>query len=149
MTVTERSARFSSRPREFAISNRRREITVARADADEIRAKLRARGAADYIVREGAEGLVARWREFVDAVESGYRFGLDDYRNDLDIRSLIEAVGLGAEVAGEDARFRALLAHTGEPVWSSDAADAFWVRGYPRNASGELLRDLRAAGFAS
>ena len=85
----------------------------------------------------------------MSAVESGYRFGLDDYRNDLDIRSLIEAVGLAPEVAGEDARLRVLLAHTDESVWSSDAADAFWVRGYPRNASGELLRDLQAAGFAS
>lgn len=122
---------------------------MARANDDEVREKLRARGAAEYIVREGAEGLVARWREFVHAVESGYRFGLDDYRNDLDIRSLIEAAGLGPEVAAEDARFRALLAHTDEPVWSSDAAGAFWVRGYPRNAAGELLRDLRAAGFAS
>jgi hypothetical protein len=122
---------------------------VARPDDDEIRAKLRARGAADFIVREGAEGLLARWREFVDAVESGYRFGLDDYRNDLDIRSLIEAAGLGPEVAGEDARLRQLLAHTDEPVWSSDAANAFWVNGYPRNAAGELLSDLRAAGFAS
>jgi hypothetical protein len=122
---------------------------VARADADEVRAKLRARRAADYIVREGAEGLLSRWREFVDAVESGYRFGLDDYRNDLDIRSLIEAVGLGAEVTGEDARLRALLAHSDQPVWSSDAPNAFWVKGYPRNASGELLNDLRAAGFIS
>jgi hypothetical protein len=122
---------------------------VARADDDPIRAKLRARGAADYIVREGAQGLLARWREFVDAVESGYRFGLDDYRNDLDIRSLIEAVGLSAEVAGEDARFRQLLKPVEEPIWSSDSIDAFWVKGYPRNASGELLRDLQGAGFAS
>jgi hypothetical protein len=122
---------------------------VARPDDDQVRAKLRARGAADFIVREGAQGLLARWRELVDAVESGYRFGLDEYRNDLDIRSLIEAVGLGAEVAGEDARMRALLAHTEQPVWSSDAPDAFWVYGYPRNASGELLDDLRAAGFTS
>jgi hypothetical protein len=122
---------------------------VARADDDAIRAKLRARGAADYIVREGATGLLARWRGIVDAVESGYRLGLDDYRNDLDIRSLIEAVGLGAEVAGEDARLREMLTPAEDPVWSSDAADAFWVKGYPRNASGELLRDLRAAGFVS
>jgi hypothetical protein len=122
---------------------------VARTDDDPIRAKLRARGAADYIIREGAEGLLARWREFVDAVESGYRFGLDDYRNDLDIRSLIGAVGLSPEVADEDARLRQLLKPVEEPIWSSDAPDAFWVKGYPRNASGELLSDLRAAGFAS
>ena len=122
---------------------------MARADDEKVRAKLRARGAADYIVREGAGGLLAHWREFVEDVESGYRLGLDDYRNDLDIRTLIEAVGLGPEVAGEDARFRALLAHTDQSVWSSDAADAFWVRGYPQNAAGELLNDLRAAGLAS
>ncbi|HWE00244.1 MAG TPA: hypothetical protein VG345_14430, partial [Bryobacteraceae bacterium] len=68
-------------------------------EPDDIRDRLRARGAADYIVREGAEGLLSRWRAFVHAVETGYRFGLDDYRNDLDIRSLIEAAGLADKVA--------------------------------------------------
>jgi hypothetical protein len=115
---------------------------------DHIRERLRARGAAEYIVREGAAGLLSRWRAFVDAVESGYRFGLDDYRNDLDIRSLIGAVGLADKVAAEDARLRRLLTDTGKTIWSSDAPDAFWVHGYPRNASGELLGDLRAAGIA-
>jgi hypothetical protein len=118
-----------------------------RPDDDEIRDRLRARGAAEYIVREGAAGLLSRWRAFVDAVESGYRFGLDDYRNDLDIRSLIEAAGLADKVAAEDARLRRLLTPAGQAIWSSDAPDAFWVHGYPRNASGELLSDLSAAGI--
>jgi hypothetical protein len=117
-------------------------------DEQEVRKRLRARGAADYIVREGAEGLLSRWRAFVDAVESGYRFGLDDYRNDLDIRTLIEAAGLADKVVAEDARLHLLLTDTGNAIWSSDAPDAFWIHGYPRNASGELLSDLRAAGIA-
>jgi hypothetical protein len=122
---------------------------MTEADDQEIRERLRARGAAEYIVREGAAGLVSRWRAFVDAVESGYGFGLDDYRNDLDIRSLIEAVGLATKVTAEDARLRRQLTHTGAAIWSSDAPDAFWIHGYPGNASGELLSDLRAAGLAS
>ena len=121
---------------------------MARPDDGAVRDKLRARGAADYVIREGAQGLIGRWRKFVEQVEVGYRFGLDDYRNDLDIRTLIWVAGLENEVSREDERLRALLTHTESPVWSSDAPDPFWVRGFPSNASGELLEDLRAAGLA-
>jgi hypothetical protein len=33
-------------------------------------------------------------------------------------------------------------------VWESGVEDAFWDYGYPRNASGELLGDLRDEGLA-
>ena len=109
---------------------------------DAVRAILRERGAAAHVIRGGAEGLIAAWRRFVDQVEAGYPLGLDDYRNDLDVRTLIGAAGLGGEVAEEDARLRRMLVRTDVAVWSSDIADAFWVRGYPGNASGDLLAEL-------
>jgi hypothetical protein len=108
-----------------------------------IREVLVRRGCPPHVVEGGADGLIAGWRRFVSQVEAGYPMGLDEYRNDLDLRSLIEAAGLAADVADEDRRLRALLTRTGLAVWSSDSADAFWVRGYPANASGELLADLK------
>ena len=52
----------------------------------EIRDYLRDNGYPSHIVRGGREGLVRRWRQFVTEVEQGYEFGLEDYRNDLDVR---------------------------------------------------------------
>jgi hypothetical protein len=117
---------------------------MAHPDDAAVVAVLRARGAAPHVVARGGAGLIEGWRRFVEQVETGYALGLDDYRNDLDIRTLIEAAGLSDEVAEEDRRLRGLLAHTDTAIWSSDVKDAFWVRGYPANASGELLEDLEA-----
>jgi hypothetical protein len=109
---------------------------------DAVRRKLIARGVADYIVREGGEGLIRRWNEFVAQVEKGYALGIDDYRNDLDIRNLIAVTGLDYAVRDADERLQGLLAEARRPVWESDVPNAFWVRGYPRNASGQLREDL-------
>lgn len=117
-------------------------------EEDPVRHKLRERGVAAHIIREGGEGLIARWRKFVTQVEKGYPLGLDDYRNDLDVRGLIALVGLDSAVRTEDDRLRKVLTHTDRSVWGSDVADAFWVRGYPGNASGELLEELEAEGLS-
>ncbi|MDE3198553.1 MAG: hypothetical protein KGN84_19550 [Acidobacteriota bacterium] len=117
---------------------------MALPDEETVRRLLGERGAAEHVIQGGAAGLIQAWRKVVEDVERGYRFGLDDYRNDLDIRSLIDAAGLGPAVAAEDARFRRMLTGAKHPVWSSDAPDAFWVEGYPSNASGELLDGLRS-----
>jgi hypothetical protein len=116
-------------------------------DKDSVRGILRARGVADHIVRRGAAGLIEAWRDFVAQVERGYPQGLEDYRNDLDLRTLIEVAQIGSDVAEEDARFRRMLTGTDRAVWSSDLPGAFWVMGYPSNAAGELLADLRAESF--
>jgi hypothetical protein len=120
---------------------------MARPSDESVRGILRARGAAEHIIRGGAAGLIEAWRNFVAQVERGYPLGLEDYRNDLDLRTLIEVAQIGAEVAGEDARFRRLLTGTDRAVWSSEVPRAFWVMGYPSNAAGELLADLRAESF--
>ncbi|HXJ41274.1 MAG TPA: hypothetical protein VNH18_18475 [Bryobacteraceae bacterium] len=105
------------------------------------------RGAPPHIVQGGAAGLIRRWRDFVSQVEAGYPLGLDEYRNDLDLRSLIAFVGLASRVQAEDARFRAVLVAPDTAIWSSDAPEAWWTRGYPGN-SGPLLReDLQAEGL--
>lgn len=116
---------------------------------DEIQQYLGDNGYPEHIVREGRAGLVRRWREFVEQVERGYALGLEDYRNDLDVRAILElAGGEDDEIAALDARLRAMLTSTTVRVWESAAGDPFWDFGYPRNASGELLDELRAEGLA-
>ncbi len=122
---------------------------MAHSNDEVVRRKLRERGVAERVVVAGAEGLISRWAEFAAAVESGYRFGLADYRNDLDIRTLIAVAGLEHEPAVRDSddKLRRVLAGSHTGLWSSDVPDAFWVRGIPCNASGELLADLKSEGF--
>jgi hypothetical protein len=120
---------------------------MPRPSEDDVRTILRDRGAAEHVIRGGAEGLIGAWRRFAAQVEHGYPLGLEDYRNDLDIRTLIAVAGLASEVAGEDERFRRMMSPAGRAVWPSDVPDAFWTMGYPSNAAGPLLDDLRAEGF--
>ena len=49
---------------------------------------LRENGYPEHVVKAGRKGLVDRWRKFVEEVERGYKFGLEDYRNDLDLRAM-------------------------------------------------------------
>jgi hypothetical protein len=101
-----------------------------------------------HVVEAGAGGLVRRFRDFVAEVESGYSYGLHDYRNDLDIRGLIALFSLDAEVAEEDQRLNGMLTNRDRRVWESGAGDAYWDFGYPRNAGRWLMRELTAAGVA-
>ena len=108
----------------------------------EMAAYLRDNGYPEHVVRAGRAGLIDRWGKFVAEVERGYRYGLEDYRNDLDLRGIIAMLGLDAEVADLDSRFEALLSHREKRVWESSAADPFWDFGYPSNAGPQLLEDI-------
>lgn len=105
---------------------------------------LRENGYPEHLVREGRSGLLRRWREFVERVERGYSLGIEDYRNDLDVRGIIAlAKADDAEVHTLDERLRKLLTAPGVRVWESGPDDAFWDFGYPHNAGTDLLEDLR------
>src|SRR5580658_8711939 len=93
---------------------------------EEMAAYLRENGYPEHVVRGGRQGLIHRWGKFVAEVERGYRFGLEDYRNDLDLRGIIAMLGLDAEVADLDRRFQALLTHRDKRVWESTVSDPFW-----------------------
>jgi hypothetical protein len=115
----------------------------------DIRRYLEENGYPKHIVSGGRAGLIDRWRKFVDEVERGYEFGLEDYRNDLDLRGVIATLGLDDEVlADADRRFDALLTSRETRVWESTAVNPFWDFGYPKNAKGDLLRDLKNEGLA-
>jgi hypothetical protein len=109
---------------------------------EEMTAYLRENGYPEHIIRAGRKGLIDRWGKFVAEVERGYRFGLEDYRNDLDLRGIIAMLALDAEVATLDRRFETLLSHRDKRVWESSAADPFWDFGYPSNAGPQLLEDI-------
>jgi hypothetical protein len=115
---------------------------------EEIRDYLLDNGYPPHIVRGGRQGLVNRWRTFVSEVEQGYEFGLEDYRNDLDIRGVLRLIEADEEVIEADLRLRDLLVHTEQRVWESTDGDPWWDFGFPSNARSDLLRDLRAEGLA-
>jgi hypothetical protein len=104
-------------------------------------------GYPDHIVRGGRAGLISRWNRFVEEVARGYRYGLEDYRNDLDLRGIIALAGLDKDVEEADERLRTLLRDVDKRVWESGIADAFWDFGYPKNARGDLREDLEAEGL--
>jgi hypothetical protein len=109
---------------------------------------LRENGYPERVWQSGREGLILRWREFVQDVEQGYTLSFYDYCLELDVRALIEICGIGPKVAPEDARFKAMLTATDKRVWDSGVPNAFWDFGHPINAEGDLLEDMKAAGLA-
>ena len=52
-------------------------------DEEAVRASLRQLGASPRVIEGGSAGLISGWQKFVESVERGYKFGLDDYRNEL------------------------------------------------------------------
>jgi hypothetical protein len=112
---------------------------------------LRDNGYPEHIVREGLAGLARRWREFVEQVEHGYTLGLEDYRNDLDVRGIIELAGAeDDDIRALDERLKKMLTATGVRVWESGVFSEgapFWDFGYPKNAGPQLVEDLRIEGL--
>jgi len=115
---------------------------------EEMVAYLRENGYPEHVIRAGRAGLIDRWRKFVESVEHGYKLGLEDYRNDLDLRGIIAMLGLDGDVQELDRRFEAMLTGRDKRVWETAAGEPFWDFGYPRNAQGELLDDLKKEGLA-
>lgn len=115
---------------------------------DAVKEFLRKNKYPPHLVKEGGAGLVRRWKEFIEQVEKGYSLGLEDYRNDLDIRSILQRAGaVDAEVTLLDERLKRMLTAKSSEVWESECGDVFWCRGYPKNAGDELMRDLRKEGI--
>lgn len=110
-------------------------------------AYLRENGYPEHVVRAGRAGLIDHWRKFVESVEHGYKLGLEDYRNDLDLRGIIAMLGLDGEVGELDRRFEAMLTDREKRVWETSPGDPFWDFGYPQNAQGEFLEDIKKEGL--
>lgn len=120
-------------------------MTDSKLTDAKIQEYLRENGYPEHVVREGRAGLLRRWREFVEQVERGYSLGLEDYRNELDVRAIIALARIeDGAVRALDERFKKLLIATETRIWESMAGDPFWDFGYPKNAGPDLLEDLRA-----
>jgi hypothetical protein len=122
-------------------------MTDANMTDDEMSAYLRENGYPEHIIRAGREGLIERWRKFVAEVEHGYKFGLEDYRNDLDLRGIISLLGMDQEVSELDKRFDALLTDREKRIWESSPKSPFWDFGYPLNAGKQLMEDIKKEGL--
>ena len=110
----------------------------------QVQAYLRDNDYPEHILKGGRAGLVRRWREFIAEVERGYPLGIEDYRNELDVRGILAlAEAEDDDVHALDARLRKLLTATDIRVWESGPGEAFWDFGYPCNAGIDLLADLR------
>src|SRR3954471_5926776 len=114
---------------------------------EQIRHYLEENGYPAHVAKGGKAGLIQRWNQFVSEVERGYEFGIEDYRNDLDVRAIIRLIGADDEVREADERFKGLLTQTDSRVWESAEGDPWWDFGYPRNASADLKRDLKDEGL--
>jgi hypothetical protein len=115
---------------------------------DPVRDFLKANGYPPHLVKGGRAGLVGRWREFVESVEKGYKLNLEDYRNDLDLRAIIKRAKVeDTAVRTLDERLKKVLKPAKKRIWESNRGKPFWDFGYPSNASGELLADLKAEGL--
>jgi hypothetical protein len=115
---------------------------------DQIAEYLRSNGYPEHLVRAGRAGLIDHWRRFVVEVEHGYKFHLEDYRNDLDLRGILSMLEIDDQVRDLDCRFEALLTDRTTRVWETSAEAPFWDFGYPGNAGPQLLEDLRNEGLA-
>jgi hypothetical protein len=104
---------------------------------------LQSNGYPEHLVRGGRAGLIERWRRFVEEVEHGYKLGLEDYRNDLDLRGIIALFGLDDQVEEWDRRFEALLTNRTVRIWETSAGAPPWDFGYPRNAGAQLMEDIK------
>ena len=57
---------------------------------DEVRTRLRSMGTSEQVIAGGLDGLVSKWEAFAREIEIGYKLDIDSYRNDVDVRQLIE-----------------------------------------------------------
>jgi hypothetical protein len=74
---------------------------------DSVRDYLKVRRCADYVVRDGLEGLVRGWEQVAASVAAGQEQFQDDYLNEMDGRQLLAevlAIATPAERGDAEAR---------------------------------------------
>lgn len=114
---------------------------------DEITAYLKSRGCPDFVWQAGSHGLIQSWNNFVTEVENGYCPDclIYEYWNDLDTRELLHEIGCDDQVRDADIRFAAMLTatHIKHHCNTRSTDYDFWNCGYPKNASGYFLEEIR------
>jgi hypothetical protein len=146
----------------MSLGTSRRFSANGSAAADPVETLLRARGCPTRIVEGGIAGLAEDWEGVVASVTAGYKLGLDDYLNDMDVRQIIEdalalagpsARRLAARVAAADEKLRQLVAPAGRCLWGDALARRnrwtveknWWYFTRPRESAPALLADIGAS----
>jgi len=119
----------------------------------QIKEYLKDRGCPEHVWQGGRDRLIRRWKDFVVEVEKGYcpNCSVEEYWNDLDTRELIHDIGSGGEVREDDQNFAAMLTATEIKHWHTDrdTTYGFWNYGYPKNATGYFLEDIKRTIIAN
>ena len=94
---------------------------------DVVREYLKAKQCADFVVRDGLEGLVRGWERVAASVAAGEEQFQDDYLNDMDGRRILaEALAIApseergnfdARIAAADKMIRSNLVPTQTCIW--------------------------------
>lgn len=118
------------------------------------------KGCGRHIIGKGLAGLVESWEKVVQSVEDGYRLGLDDYLNDLDVRQLLaEALMMASpgnaakfeeRIQQADDRMKGLTTRTGVCLWGDEVAEEegwtakknWWYYARPVEANGDLPAEI-------
>ena len=112
----------------------------------EIKEILKNNGWAQHVYEGGSKYLLKKWKAIVEDVEKGYHPNsiLEEYWNDLATRSAIYLVGLGQNVKDLDQRFKNAVTGTNVKIWeNNDGENEFWHYGYPKNAKGNFLAEIK------
>jgi hypothetical protein len=126
-------------------------------DRDEF---LKAKGAADHVIKAGLAGLLDNWERVVASVQKGYALGLDDYLNDMDVRQLLEEtlaavsekerLKYQGRLRQSDALMRTLVKTTDKCLWGDPSARSegwtreknWWYFSRPLQGDAEFLSEL-------
>ena len=144
----------------MSLSTNRRFASNGSTTVDPVQTLLRARGCSERIVEGGVVGLVEDWEAVVAAVAGGYKLGLDDWLNDMDVRQILaDALAMAGTTAPKklvtrinaaDAKLKELAVPAGRCLWGDGLAKRngwtleknWWYFTRPREAAPELLKDL-------
>lgn len=114
---------------------------------DEIKQILKKKGWPEFVSEAGSSTLLKWWKETVEKIEKGYPENtmIEDYYDDVCVREMINQTGLDEMVRDLDERFKkATIRRDVRTGWSrTENKDSdFWYFGYPKNATGNFLRDF-------
>ncbi len=144
----------------MSLSTQRRFATNGSTAVDPVQTLLRARGCPERTVEGGIIGLVEDWEAVVAAVAGGYKLGLDDWLNDMDVRQILhDALAVAGKdtpkklvtrVNAADEQLKGLVVPAGRCLWGDALAKRngwtlernWWYFTRPREAAPRLLEDL-------
>jgi len=97
---------------------------------------------------------VGKWKVFISQVETGYKYSIYDYTNDLSARDILEELtekappeqqaGMKAALQTADRCFQSATNHTEQPLTvkpQGQTAGWWWSR-IPKKLEGELQEDI-------